>query len=882
MKSLVNYHSMIDKLQNYIQCIPGYFWVWEEEGEVIAASNGRGTIVYTPLLLQTLEFIQFQGWPPFGALLLVMAATNKNADITLLLNHIDAAARELSASSVEPHFYKTEVEQLLFLLQKLPETSRIGTARMQLIQALFRSCHNKVGADRVAQWLPMLKQASAREALIIKAPEIKQREQFHKKLNKDFQCLGLIAKRFRTERDIQKAIADLPEVDMPEFPELPETGEALEPAGWLEALVQHPATFEVGALLKHLWAGLSVPMLFARPEGMPMGGLADLTNKGSLERMLLSEYANDDLVLLSRLANNEVLFLHPEASHEREEAERAVLMDVSLKNWGTCRVLVYALALAIARHPRLKDIIKVHAVGKHNYPVNYNVVQEVAASMRQPDAGLHAAAGMSQFFSEHPAHKKREVILVTSEEAADHAEVQKVISDNYSSFVCWIMVTAEGQVTVYRKVHNSKKLLQQMVLPLHSLWQKKKSPPPLPVAPMPEVKAETTTHYPLLCPAGNNIKALLGNMDEHWIVSYDRHLFRACDRKDKKGWEWIPYGLPDKSILYELGLNASQEKILLYFIAEEKKVGLLNLHTGNRQMLDFPEWMLSSNPQFFYYGNAFYYLKGKEYWMIDLQQQQPAIVRYPVVGGKMLQLYKNREQELKLLSTVFNKQGARPWIKSMQSLYINTEGQLVLNETHVLVLNNRGVMKWLLVSDERKRMAAAGKYSGKMEAFVFKDGSSVKVSDKGFLVLKMAKRNTTVLYDVVILPKHIESKVSYLRKYNELYKTSEALARAVHLAGRERRVLATFPSEQEAVACANELNGTDLPLEITPVYHPEKVYVPVVPDAALAMAAEYYFSGNEYYLPYTHENVTLRDNAEWYTHTVAYFTTHIMEHGTAR
>jgi hypothetical protein len=138
------------------------------------------------------------------------------------------------------------------------------------------------------------------------------------------------------------------------------------------------------------------------------------------------------------------------------------------------------------------------------------------------------------------------------------------------------------------------------------------------------------------------------------------------------------------------------------------------------------------------------------------------------------------------------------------------------------------------------------------------------------------------LYDVVLLPKHIESKVRYLREHNELRKTSEALARAVHWAGRERRVLATFPSEQEAVAYANELNGTDLPLEITPVYHPEKVYVPVVPDAALAMAAEYYFSGNEYYLPYAHENVTLRDNAEWYTHTVAYFTTHIMEHGTAR
>lgn len=870
---------MDSKLLHYIETTPGYFWVLEDEGEVIAGSNGRGTIVYTNLLLQTLEFIQPHGWPPLGALLLAFAATNANSNINGLLSDVRASCSRMATGNRTEPYYIKEAEPLLQLLQKLPANYRTGTARMQLMQVLFCKCHNRLGAERIEYWLPVLRKSGLQTEPAPTYSTHKSQELFYRRVDKDFQCLSLLAKQFRDEAGILEALAGLPEVEEPALPEIPVAGDEAVPTDWLEALLHHAETFEAGALLKHLWAGLSVPMLFSRPEEQPAGGAADLTNKGNFDRMLLSEYANEDIVLLSRLANNEVLYLHPEASHANDDAERTVLIDVSLKNWGNCRVLGYALALAIVKHPRVKDDIHIQAVGMHSFPVAYSNAQEVIEGMRRLDTGLHAAAGISAFLALQPDNKKQQLLFISSEEAAGHIEVQKVISDHYHSFVCWIMVTATGEVSVYRKVHNSRKLLQQMTLPLEKLWQKRQPPArpnPRPSVPAPEEHVSVAT-YPLLCPADNNIKKLMGKPGDYWIVTGSKQLFHACDYKDKRGWEWMPYKLPENSSLYDVCVNEQGDKVLLCFAAQGKRVGLLNLSTGNCDMLDFPEWQLSSHPQFFHVDHAFYYIKGEYCWKIQ-PAPQPAIHRLHAEAG-MVKHYNDYEKQLTELSDTFNKVGAKPLIKKLKSLHINTDGQLVVNGTHVLVLNNRGVMKWLLVSEERKRFVEEALYHENENLFVFSNGSQVEVNDKGFVVLKVVKPDSEELYDVIASSQQIGNKTEYLKKYLDNGTIHTSLSEIIHLIGDKNRVLATFSSRAKATDYVTQFAKTNLVLEVSEVKFHQDVYIPLVTDTALAIATPQYFAGNEYYLPYNYQSVVVREGAELYKRTVDYFTSQILRHG---
>src|SRR5207248_2941944 len=62
-------------------------------------------------------------------------------------------------------------------------------------------------------------------------------------------------------------------------------------------------------LARDFMAALQLPRRLSEPDEMPIGGFADLANRGSLDRLLLSELAHDDLTFAVRIALNEALYL---------------------------------------------------------------------------------------------------------------------------------------------------------------------------------------------------------------------------------------------------------------------------------------------------------------------------------------------------------------------------------------------------------------------------------------------------------------------------------------------------------------------------------------------------------------------------------------------
>src|SRR3990170_3190920 len=70
------------QIHQYFQSYEGYFWQWEEQGNVLAIPDGA-TIAYKEFILGILEDLSDQGLPSFGSLLLAFIATNPDAKISI-------------------------------------------------------------------------------------------------------------------------------------------------------------------------------------------------------------------------------------------------------------------------------------------------------------------------------------------------------------------------------------------------------------------------------------------------------------------------------------------------------------------------------------------------------------------------------------------------------------------------------------------------------------------------------------------------------------------------------------------------------------------------------------------------------------------------------
>ena len=72
------------ELNDYFQSYENYFWEWKTDEDVPGDSGyhdnnllsvpGVGAIAYRPYVMEILNHLQPVGWPPFGALLMVLYA----------------------------------------------------------------------------------------------------------------------------------------------------------------------------------------------------------------------------------------------------------------------------------------------------------------------------------------------------------------------------------------------------------------------------------------------------------------------------------------------------------------------------------------------------------------------------------------------------------------------------------------------------------------------------------------------------------------------------------------------------------------------------------------------------------------------------------------
>jgi ribosomal protein L7/L12 len=724
------------ELYDYFQSYEDYFWHWEDNGDVLAIPKGS-TIAYRDYMLTVLKHLSGQGIPPFGSLLLGIIATNPGAEKSLDLAF--SIVKDV-VSGVhhhdDVHNNIANANAFLNVLVSLPKSYKEGNKRIQLFQAVFVDCHRIVSRKKTRGILETMNA----EGLDIREFTYKK-ALYILKLKNEFKMLGLLKNKFPDADSIIEKIAALPEIEEEIIPE--ETGEDQGKTNkeFLEELAENHKTYQIGTLIKHIWSGLNIPLHNTLPSLQPLGGVSGLSNKGSFDKLLISEFANDDLVFLSRIANNEALYINREIPPENNNLERIILVDVSIKNWGTPRLIAFAIAIAIANHPKTDIKCKAFFVGDIYGTLQFSNINDVIDNLQILQASLDSSAGLELFFKAYPHKANTEIIFISSPETMKIQSLQKTISDHHARFKYWIYTDAEGNIAVYRNQQNSKKLLQEIKLPLTKLWQRNET----------EQKAGEKAEefyeekYPILFPNALNYKVVLPAPDgEIFKITAERNILRLYDKNAgayHKGLQMVLENIHAARDIFEIGQNEEEQYILLCFSRQSRELTVLNLSTKKQQSIIFGEWVNNQRyKSFIFFEDAFYHIGFDKTYEIRFQNR----LEFSVINHVLDHIKEVNGKRLREITEAESKAYyTGGFIKNINNIFINNANNLVFN-IHELAINQAEQLKLKRTNALNEVVfATAGEAQN---IFVFPDGSNITVHRSGMLILKSSNINIPKIY----------------------------------------------------------------------------------------------------------------------------------------
>ena len=123
---------------------------------------------------------------------------------------------------------------------------------------------------------------------------------------------------------------------------------SLRARGLIEELENESKYAPIASSARQLLSVLSFPRRIEQENELRDGGISDISNRGPLDRLLLTELANDGLTLATRVALGEALYFERESPPLPPSNQRVIVLDNSVFLWGRPRFVQASAALAIA------------------------------------------------------------------------------------------------------------------------------------------------------------------------------------------------------------------------------------------------------------------------------------------------------------------------------------------------------------------------------------------------------------------------------------------------------------------------------------------------------------------------------------------------------
>lgn len=453
--------SPIECARLYLSPSRRAFWRWSEDRTAVEWSDG-GTILLREEVVSFLEHrVQAgRGAPPFQSIVFLVA----------LLRDRERALAGEPADAVPP------TEHLW----------RCVRGRPDLRLALFECALHPAPVNQAAF------AAAVAHAMRGGVPPETLDERDFDAFDRSAMCSwlrvglrGLTAERL--ELLVQAGVADVPAARA-ETVEPPLDGASL-----LRRLDDDPEHGGLADVARQVMAAMRVPAPASLRDELPIGGFAGVTNCGSLDRLLVSELAQDDTVLALRIATGQALYAQRESPPRTPAQHWRILLDTGLRTWGTSRILGVAVALALRAKTAPDAEVDVYTTAGADGTARVDLATRagIGKQLGRLDNDLDARRVVADFLATAPPTDRAvtvENVLVVAADSVRDAEFRVVVRPTGSARVLvaetgeagrfrLLAVTARGWESVAQAELDVRGL--QLLAEGRSIEFYRRAPPPL-------------------------------------------------------------------------------------------------------------------------------------------------------------------------------------------------------------------------------------------------------------------------------------------------------------------------------------------------------------------------------------------------------------------
>ncbi|MBX0290704.1 hypothetical protein K3G63_09660 [Hymenobacter sp. HSC-4F20] len=464
----------------YFRAPQEYFWHWVEQGEILEWRSGA-TICYRAELVQVLQALAPSGLPSLGTLLLLLAACQggwpeASGGVGLLHGLLQGLPPD-DTDTIEVAQMLEEALEFLHTVGGLPQELRSGPRKPHLLHEVLRGEYRQITADWAGSVVDEWTSGRLDAGLLTPGPP-PTRQRFLV----DIGLLARAARRFPTvaslELRVRTGLNQLPEPLALIVPN--------RPTELFEELALDERTAGLARLAQRLGAALRIPLHAHGASNQPFGGVSDVTNRGSFDRLLLSELAYDDLTFTARLVNNEALYLRREEPPHNQPRPRTILLDTSLPMWGLPRLVALAAALAWARQSALSRppaTVAAYALGGQAAEVlTLETKAGVIQALTLLDPALHCGLALERLMSEVPAAAETDTLLITDAGQLHQPAFAPYLAAARPSLRFLLTVDRGGQVHLYEYVNSHRVPVSTSCLELDELLFRSATTPVRPAA----------------------------------------------------------------------------------------------------------------------------------------------------------------------------------------------------------------------------------------------------------------------------------------------------------------------------------------------------------------------------------------------------------------
>ncbi len=518
----------------YLRAPADGLWRWSDGGTVLVWRDGA-TIAFREEVLGILEWLAPHGLPPFDALVLLLAAVRgkvPTADQTLPPASNTELPAELGgkvnllllARQRQQQLTEPALDQLRRLHQLPPELQASLKAKCILAEAVFESARPIPYADAHA----ILRGASDP----IAEAELNLPFGNANGLVRELQMLAVGLRPHSVESLTLRLRTGLDALPKATDAELPSAERARR---LIDELSRDPEHGAVARAARELMAAVRLPRHLGERDELALGGVADLTNRGPLDRLLLSELAHDDLTLAARVALNEALYLRREPPVREPPGTLAFLLDSGVRLWGVPRVLAGAVALALAACDRQHaQILAWRARGKELQPVDLLSRNGLTDHLGALEVDVHPGAALAALSAVLPTGPEHQTVFITHRDTLADADFRRALADWPSGAGFVAVVDRTGNFALHALPLAQRPPLCEAELDVAALFAERKGAVPLirrELAPgLPAIFG--VEPFPLLLPFAGKVERWVKTPDNHVCAVFnDRRLIEFRDQQ---------------------------------------------------------------------------------------------------------------------------------------------------------------------------------------------------------------------------------------------------------------------------------------------------------------------------------------------------------------